>query len=223
MGLTSPKALTYVIKNLNVRNLKDILESIRQLEGRSNLHFDVDCNWVAFKLGCNKNPDEATKKVVDFLECLAQYGFIVTPVCDGEQRHHSKRATTERQAKYEKAKIQSTVDRLMLVAVSQQLQNDTNLNEEERATLQNKQKVLNKSVASLESKVANNRGLHRSFAADLSTELEIRDSHAEDETHHGRVEKVKVGLYQADALIAQRAVSGLSDIIVAADSDFLSL
>ena len=61
---------------------------------------------------------------------------------------------TDRQAKFEKNKIIATVDWLQLLAVSQQLQNDRSINAEERANLEKKQKDLNKSVSSLESKVA---------------------------------------------------------------------
>ena len=46
------------------------------------------------------------------------------------------------------------------------------------------------------------------------------EMHTKRNDNHGEVMRVKIGLFQADTLIAKRAISNQSDIIVAADSDF---
>ena len=38
--------------------------------------------------------------------------------------------------------------------------------------------------------------------------------------NYGKIHRVKVGLFQADSLIAKRAIDGESDAILAADTDF---
>ena len=100
MAIKSPTALVYHINNLSIKTLHDLLKIIRRTN--QPILIDVDCFWLAFKLGGSKNPDEAVHKVADFLQRLASYGFIVTPVCDGEQQHHSKRASTKQVANVEK-------------------------------------------------------------------------------------------------------------------------
>ena len=219
MGLKSAKSLTFNIKKLNIRAIKDTIKTIRNPADLSFFKIDVDCNWVAFKLGCGKKPQEAASKTADFIQCLSSCGFIVTPICDGERRHHSKRASIERVAKYEKDRTMASITRLQLLATSTQLREETNLNTEEREELKNRQKELNKLVGKLEAKVENT-GLYRSFASDLEAELEIRDAFSDQMSHHGKVQPVKVGLYQADALIAKRAIDGLSHMIFGADTDF---
>ena len=83
-------------------------------------YIDVDCNWVACYLGATKNPTEAAHITSDLLQALAARGFIVTPVCDGEIRHHSKRASIDRVVTNEKLKIRSLVDRYKLLSMTQQ-------------------------------------------------------------------------------------------------------
>ena len=81
---------------------------------------DVDCNWVAYNLGgMVKQPDKAVSLTCNFLEVLARSGFRVTPICDGDLRHHSKRASIERVAEAQKAKVKSHLARYKLLAVSQ--------------------------------------------------------------------------------------------------------
>ena len=219
MGIKQPKYFTYNIKGLTIRAVKDLIKSVRQITDRSILKIDVDCNWLAFKLGANKKPNEAATKVADFLQCLASKGFIVTPICDGQIRHHSKRASTEREADNEKNKINASLARLELLAITHQLRSDIDIDDEERSRLQNKQRDLNRLVTKLETK-ASNGFLYPTFAADLDTELELRDAFSESDNHHGKIVKLKVGLYQADALIAKRAIDGDSHMILGADSDF---
>ena len=109
MGINSAKSLTFNIKKLNIRAIKDVIKCIRNPTELSFFKIDVDCNWVAFKLGCAKKPQEAASKTADFLQCLASCGFIVTPICDGERRHHSKRASIERIAKFEKDRTMASI------------------------------------------------------------------------------------------------------------------
>ena len=120
MGIKSPTGLVYTIKGLTVKTIKDITKNIHfehdtsPLSSSSStenndsnnpiniLHeqsylIDIDCNWVACQLGAIKSPSEAATITADFLETLAHYGFDVTPICDGDKQHHTKRATVSEQ------------------------------------------------------------------------------------------------------------------------------
>ena len=127
-------------------------------------------------LEVRKKTQEAASLTCDFLECLARYGFVVTPICDGEIRHHSKRASIDRIAKSDKSKIESTLARLRLTALTQRLRNDNDLNNEKKDKIQKEKEDLNKKVSKLENKSVDT-GLPPSFASDLDAELEIRDAY----------------------------------------------
>ena len=108
MGVLSGTQLVYNIENIPMKGVKDAISSIRRTRTNnentniespavpSPLSADVDCNLVAFLLGGNKYPHLAASKTADFLECLAKYGFVVTPICNGHLWYHSKQATTDR-------------------------------------------------------------------------------------------------------------------------------
>ena len=231
MGIKSAKKVTLNIKDLSMKGTKDIIDYVCRLDEQiqggmlegaeptsSSKRIDVDCNYIACKEGGMKKPEEATIKTADILVCLANYGFIVTPICDGSIRHHSKRASMERISKGEQNRIKYSVARLQLLATTQQLRDNNNLNDQQKQELQNRQTELNKLVSSLENK-SNENALPPSFAIDLQIELELRGAH-ETNDNMGRVEQVKVGLFQADPLIAKRARQNKSDIIMASDTDF---
>ena len=222
MGILSGNIITHLIKRLSVRDVKDSIKIIRQCgENESeHLRLDVDISWIVFKIGANKKPpQEAVTLVCDFLQTLAKYGFVVTPICDGEIRHHSKRASTDCVSKREKDRVKATVSRLQLLNIGQQINNTNDVNEKER--LKTRQAELNKVITTLENKVAKNgHTLPPSFAVDLDTELATRDLYDIVNDNYGKIHRVKVGLFQADSLIAKRAIEGRSDAIVAADADF---
>lgn len=232
MGVKSPSSLTYTVKNLSIKHVKQVIKDVRNESGEQTAaeedeatkilknRVDADINWLYYKLGANKRKSDAARIISEFLETLALYGFIVTPICDGEARHHSKRATTERIAKKERNKIQASIARLQLIAVSSQLRSDTTLSEEERNGLSARQKDLNEKVRKFESSAASEGNISPTFYHDLAEELAIRNLHETNDLM-GRVEKVKVGQFQADPLIAMRAIRKESDIIISADTDFL--
>jgi hypothetical protein len=167
MGIKSASSLLYPIKGLSVKSIKDIINNIYFKDDESRdtiIHkkylIDVDCNWVACHLGATNSPDEAASITCDFLEALSQYGFVVTPICDGERRHHSKRATVDRIAKREKLKAKTIGERFRLLSTSQKLQNILNLDVTERQRLGDEREALNKSVKSLEKKLAQTKGYY---------------------------------------------------------------
>jgi hypothetical protein len=149
MGIKSASSLLYHIKGLSIKSIKDIINNIYFKDDQSSFPtsesrntiickkylIDVDCNWVACHLGTT-SPDEAAYIICDFLEALSQYGFVVPPICDGERRHHSKRATVDQIAKREKLKAKTIGERFNLLSTSQKLQNILNLDVTERQRLE---------------------------------------------------------------------------------------
>jgi len=112
MGIKSGPQFTFSVSHM--RDLSDIQRiciQLRQMSKVNNnqhapIRTDVDCNWIA-NLPRIKN----TKEVVDFLEVLSKNGLVVTPICDGTIRHHSKRATIKRNGKREKNRLEALICR----------------------------------------------------------------------------------------------------------------
>ena len=90
MGISGGSQFTCVIGNIS--NFKDIKVALQVVQGKSenkSFRIDVDCSWVLYYL-------HNVKDLVDFLVVLSLQGAIVTPICDGIHRHHTKRITTKR-------------------------------------------------------------------------------------------------------------------------------
>ena len=236
MGIKSASKIISSCKNLTVKDIKDALNAVIQQQHNvdenepsapslsetvpnQQLVIDVDCNWVACYLGGTKTPTNAPSATADFLEVLSNYGFIVNPICDGQSRHFTKRASIDRVANREKCKIDAFESRYSLLNIIQQINNEVDAAKKEE--LQKKRDDLIKRIKSLENK-CKNIGLSPTFASDLMNELEVRGSHNVND-NHGIVECVKIGLFQADSVIAKRAVQSKSHLIISSDTDFFTM
>ena len=89
-----------------------------------NCKIDVDISWIVRKLGIGKTEDSIMKEVSNFLKTLAhQGGFIVTPICDGDERHHSKRDYVNRIAKRERKRVDGLVARFKTMSLEAEIEN----------------------------------------------------------------------------------------------------
>ena len=221
MGLRGANSILYSITGLSIKALKEIACS-RASDDERLVRIDVDCSWVAHKLAAKSGHcSEAGEMTAEVLHLLSKAGFVVTPICDPLHRHHSKRASVERIAKKEKARLTALFSRYELIALSQKMGLPT-LTAQEKAETEKEIESLNKIVKTSEKKASSNGGLSSSFVSDLELALDGIDAHMINE-HQCFVEKVQVAYSQADALIAQRSVEGKSHLILANDSDFLTL
>jgi hypothetical protein len=64
---------------------------------RSKPVIDVDCSWI-IRGFCRGDIDCRVRQLINISLNLVEVGFDVNLVCDGEKRHHSKRAMVQRQA-----------------------------------------------------------------------------------------------------------------------------
>ena len=88
MGINGSQQLLWNAKGLTLIYLNTLLSTKFADE---QIRVDVDCNWLAYIVGQGKHTKEIVSATAKFLVCLAQTGgFIVTPVLDGDTRHHSK-------------------------------------------------------------------------------------------------------------------------------------
>jgi hypothetical protein len=103
MGINRAHSLPCSLNNLDLGQLYMI--GIARLKEKQNASptfhrdiptIDLDCSWIV-----RRSPRES---FVGRIECLwsksillARSGFFVMLVCDGSKRHHSKRATFQRE------------------------------------------------------------------------------------------------------------------------------
>ena len=65
--------------------------------------------WMMHKFCRDSNEFEVIKKISNICIAFATAGFVVTPVCDREIRHHSKRASVERRSDRERSRAKCFV------------------------------------------------------------------------------------------------------------------
>ena len=122
MGLRGASSILYSITGLTLKALKEIARSRVQSNSQQLACINVDCSWVGHKLAANSSAfHEAGSLTAEVLCLLAQAGFIVTPICDPDCRHHSKRASIDRIAEKEKGRLTALCTRYKLVALSQKM------------------------------------------------------------------------------------------------------
>ena len=119
MGIKSCCSLLSSIKCLSMKDIKAIAET--HFDPPSMLIDDIDCSFVAYHLG--STTVNAVEKTKGLLLALAQNGFIVTPICDGSIRHHSKRASIDRKNKREKNRIDALALRNEVLQMTSKMNN----------------------------------------------------------------------------------------------------
>jgi hypothetical protein len=96
MGINGAHALTYCIKGITVHQLFSIglfLYNKNRNATKRPPTIYVDASWVIRQ--CSVESCRVSY-MVRLCTLLVQAGFCVVIVCDGAERHHSKRATTKR-------------------------------------------------------------------------------------------------------------------------------
>ena len=116
MGVKNQKDLFYNAHELSIDDIK-----LMTIHHENRFSIDIDVNWLTFKIGRGLSETMIVRKVANFLFCLAKEGFIVNPITDGRERHHSKRASTERRANRERKRSLCYSTRCEAMQVSRQM------------------------------------------------------------------------------------------------------
>ncbi|MGH7954337.1 MAG: hypothetical protein ACREOZ_00075, partial [Gloeomargaritales cyanobacterium] len=155
---------------------------------------------------------------ISYLPSTSLISSIITVVCDGDKRHHSKRASIERIAAREGARIDSIIMRGELMPVAEELQNG-NCSDVEKVEQTAKKDKLVKAV----------KGAEDRSSAQLLDDFVPKLRHAAESATTCKNEKQVAtisfvqAIFQADAMIAYRCIHGDTDIIMSPDSDFAML
>ena len=164
------------------------------------------CRWAHNDCG-------AVPIIVEFIKLLASKGIQTTVILDGAVRHHSKRATTERLARREKARVEAILARMKITKLTAALET-TSLTTEVRDDIIQRRSLLEKTVSSREN--ACRSLLDAEFGAALSSAISAIGNGS-------IISNVKEAMLQADPVIIRGVLSGDCDLVVSSDSDFAAL
>ncbi|MGH7955074.1 MAG: hypothetical protein ACREOZ_03855 [Gloeomargaritales cyanobacterium] len=122
MGVSNASKTLYTTSELSLDDLLVIGRHKREAMGRKGRpKIDIDASVYGYKLA--RRPGGSIAAIVKIMTKLAMLGFDVAVVCDGDKRHHSKRASIEQTAAREGARIASIIMRGELLSVAEELQN----------------------------------------------------------------------------------------------------
>lgn len=119
---SSSKQLIWAASGLSLLHVKQAIKSASKfnkpkLDCKQYI-IDVDISWIIRKLGLGLTKESQIKKISQFLRTLSRDGFVVTPICDNKERHHSKRDSINRAFKREKARVDGLVARCQSIALA---------------------------------------------------------------------------------------------------------
>ena len=184
---------------------------------RSPFRVDVDISWIVRKLTkCTDSMYQKTVATAVFLVTLKSLGFAVTPVCDPNQRHSTKRSSFERRAKSIKKDIESRAARFELLQLTEKIKSATKDGVDTASLTKEREEVIK--VAKYQS---NYNVIPPDFAIHLHNHLSMHNMYGENSVG-GSINNVLEGIYQADLPMAHRHTSRIdeSDMVIANDGDF---
>ena len=225
MGLQSGSKCIATIKNITLTGLMALL---REQHVTNNEHpnvtvspdttyqvkIDFDVNWLF--MSKTKNTDSLKAKVdktVSIMVSFAKCGCICTPICDPDDRHHSKRASIRRKVDKVLLGIKVRSARYELIEVTQTLLSAPE--DTDRNALETRKGVLSK----LARRDINSNDVSHDLIKLLQRTISDARLCVQNEAG-GYVGDVSTGLYQADLPLAKRFCTGKSTVICSSDSDF---
>ena len=105
MGINNAHKLTHQITGVTQDELlKIVKDRSRRRSYENKPTIDIDISYVYRKL-YNKDQHSRIKYIMSLCDLLCKNGVRVVLVCDGSVRHHSKRASIQRQVEKYKTKV----------------------------------------------------------------------------------------------------------------------
>jgi hypothetical protein len=223
MGIKYAHKLTHSIEELSFGNIETIIRSryLRNLKNvgtNSRLQqptIDVDVSWL-YRSKRNIKEERRISSMMDFLLEFTRIGISVVLVCDGDTRHHSKKASIERRAKLYSNTIEGYITRNKLMSVTKEKLNANDAQEIARLTEQEK---------NLSTKIKNLEKYDKGTKMDVGQDFYLALCAYIDGipltdygNQNGRIYVIKAE-FQADSVISYRLVNKISDMALCNDSD----
>jgi 5'-3' exonuclease len=218
MGIKYAHAYTYAINQISLDDVYNISLSNIPLDNdnkkiRNHPCIDIDCSLIVRCRG-NTNIASNTQYLINICTIFQQKGFEVMLVFDGNERHHSKRATMKRQSEKHHKRIELILHKSELMSIVERRRSVDSI--EQRKNLLEEESAIKKKIRTLEQFLKHctidvGEKLFNSFKASLRKLTTIKNI------------KCCQAVFQADTVMAGRVVSGATDIILTSDSDQAAL
>lgn len=222
MGIANCAELLWNAKNLELKDIYILFEHMFPERRGKAPRLDIDVFNVCRTLysTTNKRYGEMLVDFTDLCDALAHKGgFFVTLVLDGTHRHHAKRSAWDRKAKKEFALIDSFYDRQLAMIIGSKIDSGR-ATDEDRNTMT----TLTKEARILENRTFEAMDFPETFKEDLYKRLVSNGSFNTNDNNSGLVnEDIIENKFQADSVIAYRALNNLSDAHWSTDSDYVSM
>ncbi len=217
MGVKNAHHLTHQITGVTQQELLKIVEArSHRRDGQDKPTIDIDVSYVYRKLFYKDNHSRINY-IMSICDVLCKSGSRVVLVCDGSVRHHSKRASVQRQVERYKTKVQLYQTRCELMQVIKSISLATT--ETEKENLKKAESRLADNSSKLEKKIDN---------ADLDVgDILFNKLIEESQKKMEKDPKVEIIVmqaeFQADSVIAYRTMENLNDMTIMEDSDLAAL
>lgn len=230
MGIKGAHSFTHSISKVTIGELLQIAKGRKKCNNQSTAGvvadtigarptIDIDASWIFRSTGIKL--DNRLDWMMNLALELVRNGFIVVFVCDGENRHHSKRATVERKAKYQKVAIDTYIKKAELMKLAEMRINSNSIEEINQIIV--KENALSNKLKTMETnQQATKINVGDEFFINIQNAIEDIDLLQTKFYQIGYILVVK-SEFQADSVLAYRCVMGLSDIVFSSDSDLVAL
>ena len=222
MGVAKAHDNTHSIDDLSKDQLINIIKqryekcSIKK-QYRNKPIVDIDASWIVRK-AYDQSKEDRINYLFNICFILIKENIDVLIICDGPDRHHSKRATIRRAAEVQKNKIKLILNKTKLARLTSERRATSSV--QRKQEIQKEGEELAKETNKLEKKL-------QDTLFDVGTSLleaiqqKIATIENDDESF-GTINVVQT-VFQAYSLLAYRCVRGLSDMMFANDSDQAAL
>ena len=230
MGIKHAHKLTHAVEALSLGNVEVIARhrfSVNRLQHNDTIStprlnqptLDIDVSWL---YRSRNSITEENRVTYIFNICLqfTQIGISVVLVCDGDQRHHSKRATIERRSKMYNNSIKGYVTRSKLMCISKERLLAANNTIKQQ--LLEEEKKLSMQIKSLEkADQASKIDVGHEFYLSLCAYVDGIPN--KDFGNKGARIYVIKAYFQADSSLAYRLINNISDMSFCNNSDLAML
>jgi hypothetical protein len=215
MGINGAHALTYSVKSITIQQLFSIglfLHNKYNNGMKRPPTIYVDASWMIRQCSIESC---RIGYLVRLCHVLANAGFCITIVCDGAERHHSKRATTKRLAESYSSKIRLNRSNTFLMSL---LDKKNGIDSLEEGT------QIEMAISLVASKVATLQAAVKKAKIDVGTAcfFKIQEEISKIENIGDRITVVQAE-YQADSILAGAIENRTADMVLSADSDMAVL
>lgn len=218
MGITGAHELSHSVKGLSIQEVYSVCMYIR-LQQRITTQPTIDLDASLIYRSSKLSVDNRMRQIIDICCQLSSVGFLVVVVCDGAVRHHTKRASVQRQAILFSQKVKSYLLQLKLMSILDERKGITD--EALKLQLEGEETIISSDLKALERKIQySSVDVGQQFYESLLKHVNNIPA-ADLGKKSGNVSVIQAE-YQADSVLAYRRVNKFSDVVFSSDSDLLA-